>query len=206
MTPERRYLFSDPGRASIEQRDDGTAVIRGYAAVFFRADDPGTEFRMWDDYAERINPGAFDPVLQQDVRGLSNHDPSALLGRSTAGTLRLAIDEHGLSYEIDPPDTQLARDLQTLMKRGDVTGSSFSFTVAQGGSKITTEGKLTVRTITQIDRLFDVGPVTFPAYEGTAAMCRDARSALQEHRRELRRRDDIVTRLVLCEKNMRKIS
>jgi HK97 family phage prohead protease len=130
-------------------------------------------------FRERIAPGAFTEALKRsDVRGLFNHNPSQLLGRSSAGTMRLTEGSDSLLYEIDPPDTSVARDVTALIKRGDVTGSSFAFTVrTDEWTKATTPGDLPLRTIKEIDELRDVGPVTFPAYEETTVQARDAASA-----------------------------
>ncbi len=155
----------------LETREDGGRTLVGYAAVFYRSDDPGTEFELWDGYVERIMPGAFDSAIERgdDVRALFNHDSSLVLGRSTAGTMRLKSDDVGLRYEIDLPDTQQASDLATLVERGDVDGSSFAFTVTD--YERSRDNEVDVREITGV-RLFDVGPVTYPAYESTSVSVR----------------------------------
>jgi HK97 family phage prohead protease len=151
---------------------DGTpTAISGYAAVFHRADDPGTEYQLWDDMVERIMPGAFDSVAREDVAGLFNHDPSQLLASTWAGTMELDQDGVGLRYRI-PVDMNHPkhRDLVPMLERGDLAGSSFSFQVAKGGQRFVEQedGRL-VREITRVSPLFDVGPVTFPAYTATTA-------------------------------------
>jgi hypothetical protein len=165
---ERRFLNIPGVGAEIVERGAGMApCIRGYAAVFHREGDPGTEFRMMDDVAERIAPGAFDRTLKSaDVRGAFNHDPSMILGRSSAGTLRLGTDARGLWYEIDPPDTTAGRDAMALIKRGDVSGSSFAFVPTSTTYSRADDGTVII-TRNDLD-LIDVGPVTFPAYEGTS--------------------------------------
>lgn len=154
--------------AKIETRADGAKVLSGYAAVFHRQGDPGTEYELWRGCVERIAPGAFARAIKErhDVRGLANHEPSQLLGRLPAGTLRLVEDTVGLRYEIDLPDTQIARDVAVSIERGDLTGSSFAFraTVVQW----TEEADIEVRTLVDLD-LYDVGPVTYPAYAATTA-------------------------------------
>lgn len=140
--------------------------IAGYAAVFnVRSEVLGGMF------VEEIAPGAFDDVVGQDVRGLFNHNPDFLLGRTKSGTLRLVVDERGLAYEIDPPDTQTVRDQVLVpLSRGDMDGSSFGFRVALDGDTWREEGGLVIRTIHRIAELRDVGPVSFPAYpDATAA-------------------------------------
>ncbi|MFZ5829812.1 MAG: HK97 family phage prohead protease [Planctomycetota bacterium] len=189
-TRETRVTASSRA-ARVVKREDGTSVVEGYAAVFYRQDQPGTEYRLWDDLVERVAPGAFDRALRerQDVRALFNHDPNQLLGRTAAETLRLSVDAIGLRYEITLPDTQLGRELPVLMERGDVSGSSFSFVARKVSYQRGEAGKPDVRTLEDVD-LWDVGPVVFPAYEGTTAAARavgdvDEILAERQHFREM---------------------
>lgn len=151
---ERRFAPAPELRVS----GDKPAVIRGYAAVFER------ETVLWGDMREKIATGAFTRTLAEgaDVRALFNHDPSQILGRNKAGTLRLGEDERGLWYEIDPPDTQAGRDVVESIRRGDITQSSFAFSVRVEEWDL----KKKLRTLKDLD-LFDVSPVTFPAYDTT---------------------------------------
>lgn len=165
---ERRTLNNEAAAVHIEERDGHTAIITGHAAVFFRKSDAGTEFELFDGLVERIMPGAFDEALrgEDDVAALFNHEASQLLGRRSAGTLTLTVDKRGLKYEIEAPDTQVGRDVVTSVRRGDIAGSSFAFVptdtrIVQGG-----KGKPDVREINGV-QLFDVGPVTYPAYPST---------------------------------------
>lgn len=175
---EKRHAINQT--VEIRRQDNQNPTISGYAAVFYRSDVPGTEFRLADDYVERIQPGAFDNALKNadDARALFNHDSNQVLGRVSSGTLRLNVDEVGLRYEIDLPDTQLGRDVATIIERGDVSGSSFAFTVRDKGSQVTREAENMVRNITDVS-LFDVGPVTYPAYQATSTAKRNA-EALEE--------------------------
>jgi uncharacterized protein len=170
--PLRRYTHAALPVAVQSRAGGGGQRIVGYAAVFYNPSDPGTEYRLMDDVVERIMPGAFARALREDdVRGLFNHD-GLPLGRTGAGTMRLSVDAKGLRYEIDPPDTTAARDLLASLARGDVTGSSFSFlprattTRRDNGSYILERNDV---------RLFDVGPVTFPAYPSSMAGLRSRR-------------------------------
>lgn len=163
------------GTIKVERRDASPPLIRGHAAVFDSLSENLGGFR------EVIAPGAFDDVLGDDVRALFNHDPNAILGRSTAGTLRVGVDAAGLTYEIDPPDTQAARDLLVSMERGDVRESSFGFRVARGGDTWDeNDDGVLIRTITKVARLYDVSPVTFPAYPDTDAAKRTLSEYLSE--------------------------
>jgi HK97 family phage prohead protease len=186
---QRRFINR---KVTVEKRGDGDQaqpIISGYAAVYFREDDPDTVFQIRPGMTERIAPGAFDEAIRSDdVRGLFNHDPNMILGRTSAGTMRLSADATGLRYEIDPPDTGTGNDVRTAIKRGDVTGSSFSFDVLESGWIDNEDGTM-IRVIRKA-RLYDVGPVTFPAYESTSAMaraagCDDPTKPFVEHRAQV---------------------
>ncbi|MBC8008589.1 MAG: HK97 family phage prohead protease [Burkholderiales bacterium] len=176
-TPERRF-----NSGTVALRDAGTAgstgrTVRGYAAVFNkRSENLGTPSAPW---VEVIAPGAFDGVLKGDVRALFNHDSNLILARSKngAGTLKLWVDATGLGYEFEAPDTQAGRDLLVSLKRGDISQSSFGFTVATGGDEWRDEGKTRVRTIRKIGSLLDVSPVAYPAYPDATAAARAAGQA-----------------------------
>ena len=160
---------------TVELREDPGAdpAICGYAAKFDTLSENLGGFR------EQIRPGAFDTVLTNDVRALFNHEPNLILGRTTAGTLTLSADSTGLSYRITPPDTQYARDLMKSMQRGDVSQSSFAFTVDNDSWDEDDDGRL-VRTINSVKRLYDISPVTYPAYPDTDAAVR-ALTDYQQH-------------------------
>ena len=132
--------------------------IVGHAAVFNRLSEELGFFR------EKIQPGAFADTLKDDVRALFNHDSNIVLGR-TPKTLRMREDDVGLQVEIDPPDTTSARDLLTSIKRGDVSQMSFGFQTMVDEWDLTDRDH-PIRTLKKV-RLFDVSPVTFPAYPAT---------------------------------------
>lgn len=143
--------------------------LQGYAAIFNQETVIGNWFR------EVVRPGAFTQALQEqaDVRALFNHSENFVLGRTSAGTLRLWEDAQGLGYEVDLPDTSLAKDLAVSIKRGDVDQSSFAFSVLKDGEDWDEDekGKLPLRTLKRL-WLYDVSPVTFPAYEDTSVSVR----------------------------------
>ena len=172
MNIERRALAIDEVESavpllSVESRsEDGTERewIVGYAAKF------GVNSLDLGDFIERIDPGAFGIVQERrgrkkplETRALWNHDANFPLARYP-GTLKLSVDDVGLRYEFPVPDTTYGRDIASNIRAGIVKGSSFSFTVPSGGDAWSVEDGRSVRTITRVDTLLDVGPVTFPAY------------------------------------------
>lgn len=156
------------GEVRAEGRESEPTHIIGYGAVF------NTKSELLWGFREIIMPGAFDNVLNDDVRGLFNHDPNFILGRSTAGTLSLSVDEHGLKYDITAPDTPTIRDLVIApLKRGDITQSSFAFQVARNGDDwYENDDGVVIREIHKISRLYDVSPVTYPAYQAASSTTR----------------------------------
>jgi len=185
-TMQRRFLPNEIRQVEAVKRTDGDAEklagIKGTAAVFYNEADPdGTQYRLWRDTWERIMPGAFDDALARpdDVRALQNHDPRLLLGRSSAGTLTLSVDGAGLNYDIDTPDNTAGRDTVVSLERGDMTGSSFAFIAQRAAWVEETDGDGETVYFRQIEavELFDVGPVTYPAYAGTDSGVRGTRSA-----------------------------
>lgn len=156
----------------IEMRVEGDEKpkIRGYAAVFNKMSDDLGGFR------EKIASGAFRKTLKEaDVRALFNHDPSVVLGRTGNGTLSLREDDKGLWMEIEPPDTAQARDLVTLIERGDVDQASFAFRVIKD-TWLNEQGEKPIRTLDEV-QLFDVSAVTYPSYPQTSV---DVRAQMTE--------------------------
>jgi HK97 family phage prohead protease/HK97 family phage major capsid protein len=146
--------------AEVRAAGDDSLVIEGYAANFEQRTDLGY-------FKEEIARGAFDNVMEDDVRLLLNHD-GAPMARTTNGTLELSIDDTGLKYRAALADTQDGRDLYKLIKRGDISQSSCAFTIAE---QEWSEDRST-RTVTKMARLLDVSPVTYPAYPTTTVAAR----------------------------------
>jgi HK97 family phage prohead protease len=144
-----------------ELRAAAGRTISGYAAVYGAEYDCGT-------FVETIRSGAFKPVLQDDVRCLMNHDPCKLLGRTKSGTMSIREDSKGLFFECELPDTQSGQEVHAMVKRGDLSGCSFSFTVDQ--QEWSDNGQR--REIVRLKNLYDAGPVTYPAYPATSVTAR----------------------------------
>lgn len=161
-----RYSTVTPGQLRVEG-DGESAKIIGHAAVF------DVETEIFPGYNEVVRRGAFlKTARESDVRGLFNHDPNFILGRNRAGTLRLSEDEVGLRYEIDPPQTGTIRDLVlSPMSRGELSGSSFAFRAIKAPETVKDDGETVLRELNEVE-LFDVSPVTYPAYDETDAQLR----------------------------------
>jgi len=162
----------------VRKTDGEPTKIGGYAAVFNKLSDDLGGFR------EKIDPGFFSDVLGDDVRALFNHDDNMVLGRTKNDTLTLEEDSKGLKVEITPPDTTYARDLLTLIDRGDVNQMSFQWVTAIDEWD-ETDLKKVIRTLKKAKSLWDVSPVTFPAYPQTKAGLRSAKQMYIEHIEEL---------------------
>jgi HK97 family phage prohead protease/HK97 family phage major capsid protein len=146
---------------AVEVRAQEDMTIEGYASVF------GDEYDL-GYFTERVAPGAFDGRTNDDVRLLINHT-GVPLARTTNNTLTLTIDERGLHYRAKLADTQEGRDLYTLIQRGDITQSSFAFTIEQDEWS----GDRRTRTINRVGQLYDVSPVTYPASPTTTVQARE---------------------------------
>ena len=151
--------------------EDQAPKLTGYAAVFDQL-----SVLLYGQFRERIARGAFAGSLADDVRALWNHDTNLPLGRTKAGTLRLDEDSHGLRVEIEPPATQAGRDALESIRRGDVDQMSFAFDVLEDEWDKEDDGTI-VRTLRKV-KLYEVSPVTFPAYPQTSVSARTGDGAL----------------------------
>lgn len=171
--PNREVRFLGELRAA----DAGKRMLVGFAAVYNQLSQV-----LAGSFKERVRPGAFARALrgEDDVRALFEHESCNILGRASAGTLRLMDDPRGLRYEIDVPETSVGNDLLVSVARGDVTQSSFGFRTLQ--DDWTTEPQpdgtsLQIRDLIAV-QLFDISPVVFPAYDQTDVAVR----SMNEHR------------------------
>ena len=174
---ERRYVAFTEAPVELEERSASAPQIKGISPPFNSMSVDLGGFR------EVFAPGAFDGIVGRhrndprgglDVVALFNHDENQVLGRTTSGTLELNVTDRGLAYTITPPDTQLGRDLLTLIRRGDITGASFAFSIdpTDGERWDPGENGTMVRTVTKVKNLYDVSVVTRPAYPSSTAALR----------------------------------
>ncbi|MGD9276351.1 MAG: HK97 family phage prohead protease [Candidatus Pacearchaeota archaeon] len=153
---------SYPFEVRMVEEENEVPKIVGYAAVFNQLSDDLGGFR------EKIKRGFFSDVLDDDVRALFNHDENMVLGRTKNGTLILEEDKKGLKIEITPPETSYAKDLMNLIKRGDINQMSFQW-ITEKDQWDSEDKNNVVRTLVKAKELWDVSPVTFPAYPQTIA-------------------------------------
>lgn len=163
---ERRYLS-----AKLELRETDTEpVVSGYAARFNELSE-----ELWG-FKEKITTGAFSEAIKgADIRALFNHDPSQIVARTKNNTLKVWEDEYGLRYEFTPNiKTTAGRDLVEHLRRGDIDQSSFAFSMEGGVEEWDNSGDMPVRILKKIGQLYDVSPVTYPAYPSTSVGLRSA--------------------------------
>lgn len=165
------FRTANPIHAQFETRDaQNIRSIDGYFAVFH------SPYEITPGVREFVHPDAFNDTLDRDIRALINHDSGLVLGRTSANTLALHVDPHGLagSILINPDDTD-AMNLYARVKRGDVTQCSFGFDITDEETVLHED--LSVDFIIKAVRLWEVSVVTFPAYEATNVTARAAQLA-----------------------------
>lgn len=176
-----RELRTITTKPELREADGDTPTLLGFDGLAARYDSPTLIGAKPWGFVEVIQRGAFDEVLEDDVRLLINHDPNYVLARTASGTLALEARKEGLGATADMAPVSYANDLAVLMKRGDINQMSFAFQVRDGGDEWTViEDKdsefnnMELRTITKVSRLYDVSVVTYPAYTDTDAGLRSA--------------------------------
>jgi HK97 family phage prohead protease len=186
---ERKLEMSNETRSAaidgFEVRDDeetGTRTLVGYMAKFnTRSQDLG-------GFVEVIDPTAFNRTLgneHNDVVVTFNHNNDNLLGRRSAGTARIEADEVGVRYQVElDPEDPLHKRVERMLVRGDLTGSSFTFSVTADGQEWSrAEDGTRLRTLTQV-RLIEGGPVTQPAYLDATAAIRSLENVVEAEEAE----------------------
>ena len=167
------------GLTKFETREEnGEKRIEGYFAVF------DSNYELWDGATESIGRNAFDGALGDDIRALIDHETRLVLGRTTAGTLTLRVDEHGLwgSIKINEADSD-AMNLYARVQRGDVSQCSFGFDILQERTDVDSATGAVHWTIEKV-KLYEVSCVTFPAYKETAIQAR------AEEYRDIKKREN----------------
>lgn len=167
------------GLTKFETREEnGEKLIEGYFAVF------DSNYELWDGATESIGRNAFDGALGDDIRALIDHETRLVLGRTTAGTLTLRVDEHGLwgSIKINEADSD-AMNLYARVQRGDVSQCSFGFDILQERTDVDSVTGAVHWTIEKV-KLYEVSCVTFPAYKETAIQAR------AEEYRDIKKREN----------------
>lgn len=151
--------------------------LHGHAAVFDQI------ALIQHRYYERLERGVFDAVLSNpdtDVRSFVNHDSTLLLGRQSNGTLRVGVDSEGLEFEVDLPNTTYANDLREVMERGDLDSASFGFLPGKDRWDRAPDGRQ-LQTHISIRHLYDVSPVSIPAYSGAGSELRNVTFETRNH-------------------------
>lgn len=185
MEKEIRYTLDK--NVEVRENDNGGYVIEGVAALVNKDNDMG-----W--YIERIEQGAFDERLNDDVRFLYNHDANMILARTKSGTGELFLDDAGnLNYRYVTPNRTYAKDLADAIRSGDIDQSSYAFTIDDEVWETRSDGK-EVRTIKKYKQLYDVSPVTYPADPDTSVAKRSREALNQENKKEDKENKFIINR------------
>lgn len=183
-----RQVRSVPTRFETRENEDGQLVISGYFSVF------NSNYEIGPGMSESVAPGAFLSSLSGDVRALTNHDSTLVLGRTTAGTLKLREDETGLWGDviINPKDSDAVNTYERV-KRGDVSQCSFGFQITKEDTEVREDGSVHW-TILDVN-LYEVSVCTFPAYEATNVQARSAQRAEIQEREFAAWKDSMMRRI-----------
>lgn len=171
------------GGLEIRKNEDGTEsrTIEGYGVVF----ESKSHQLGW--FTETVSRTAFDEVNLDDVVATFNHDFNMVMARTSSKTLTLSIDNVGVKYRFDAPNTTAGNDLLENVRNGNVVGSSFMFTIKEDRWTFTKDaGGVDQREILKVDQLYELGPVTMPAYPDTTAQ---AKRTYDEAKKEFTKED-----------------
>lgn len=170
---------------NIIAKDDENMIVEGYALKFNR------ESNLLGEFVEVISPEALRNADLSDVRCLIDHNSSYVLGRTVADTLKLEVDDVGLRFRCELPNTSYARDLYENIKLGNINQCSFGFTIEEDGDEFERrEDGIFKRTVNKIRSLFDVSIVTYPAYEDTdvAPALRSIKNIKEDEQKQIEQR------------------
>lgn len=175
---EYRCLLGSDTEFRIAQEGDKN-FLEAYGIVFNRDSHP-----IYGLFIERIDPKALDNADMRSIISKYNHDINKVLGTTWANTLTYKIDDKGVKYRVELPDTETGREVKVLAERGDLRGSSFEFIIAKEGAKWTQEDrggiKVDIRTVTNIAEILDLSPVMRPAYPDTEGKVKIYKREMQE--------------------------
>ena len=158
--------------------DDSKMVLEGYALKFEK------ETELWKGFKEVIRKGALDNTDMSRVFLLFNHNDDVILAGTSNNSLELQVDDIGLKFRAELVDTQTSKEVYTLAKQGLLTKCSFSFRTAKNGYKYSrTDDSNELGEIVDIETLYDVAVVTYPAYDDTEVYARDIKALEREHER-----------------------
>jgi len=149
----------------------GSLILTGRPIVF---DTPTTIHDLAGDYIEIIRSVALDGADLSDVRLLYNHDLNKIPLARTPKTMQLSVDQAGLNFTAELPDTEEAKAVYEAVRRGDLSGMSFAFKVPQGGD--TYDPQTNTREIVRIEKVLECSVVPFPAYPTASVEARSARA------------------------------
>ena len=184
------------------EETDGKRFITGYAAVFESRSSVIVEPVNGKKIAfyEFMERGSFDGVMEDNVKALVNHNKERLLGRTSSGTLTLTIDERGLHFRLDVPNTTEGNDLWEMIKRGDYEGCSFAFVPAE--QRWERGEELPHRYIERVAKLVDISIVTDPAYSETNVDIDYAQRSIDELDKDEEIRDDYLAEIDIKTKQL----
>lgn len=161
MSTEYRAVEINSEELRSSNVDSSIGQIEGYAIVW---DTPSTNL----PFTEIIQEGALDGVDLSKTIALYDHDFANVLGRADADTLELNVDEHGLHFVLEIPDTTLGHDVYTNIKNGNLRGLSFRFTIADNGERWQHVNGQPTRVISKIETMREISLVSVPAYDDTS--------------------------------------
>ena len=174
----RCYDFSQENRAFAPHvAEENSRIVEGYAIVFNQQSR-----KLYDKATKKVFTEVIDPraitnafLADQDIKMLYNHSNDMLLARSTfgIGTLQYEVDEYGVKYRFEMPNTSVGNDVLELIRRGDVFGCSFAFSYAKDGVRDEKKNGQNYRTVIQMASISDFSIVVDPAYLGTYVSTRE---------------------------------
>lgn len=169
---DRRYLCNERTQCRMVKSEDGKRYLEGYGIVFNQESK-----RLGGWFVETIKPESVKRAMEaDDITVDTHHIEHNLLGRKKTGTAQFTVDEVGVKYRVEVPNTTYGNDIAALVERGDIDGSSFVFTTAPHGDEWRSVNKngeeYWERTVTEMGRIYSMGPVVTPAYPQTTAAMR----------------------------------